>query len=424
MNWETANLTCFRLLFAALLTLAATAVAAQESPAYVTKLDATVGVGHIQLTWKDADGWAGAKYEIWRSEKELVRDSLPSAKLVGTVDSGVMAFDDTTVTGPSFYLVLLKDTSGTRRSFYIPGRNKTSTALTPIAANPKATAVIRNLAVTLSGKNLLLAFQAIPADRKLNLYRTTTPVKSVADLKGATLLGQTTGTKSPWVDTPAPGLEFYYTVVDALAYTEGAADAFASQNTTDSAYGFALVAGAESAASTAIAADLRPVLDQSLRPLPLPLMSLSLDPVSGEPMARPPATLSSPLLLAPATEKVLSAWARGGKTTTLPLPLPVVLPEEKLKNLTGSPKLLAQVIQSYFLQKDWTSSSEQLALLAKLELSTEVAARVSFYRGQAYAMQKSYRLAFLEFLSAKDALPKETQPWLDSLFTLLPTIPN
>jgi hypothetical protein len=405
-----------------LLLLLAATLGAQEGPAYVTKLDVTASVGHVILTWKDADGYPGAKYEIWRSATELVRDSLPSAEQLGTVASGIMTFDDATSKAPSYYLVLLKDADGTRRSFYIPGRNKTSTAVAPGSLNPKATAMITNLNVTLSGKTLQVAFRALPAERKLNIYRTTVPVKSLADLKLATLLGQTTGAKPLWVDTPPPGLDFYYTVLDAVAFTEGAPDVLGPQNTTEFPAGFPLVKVATPDESTTpLSEDLRPMIDASLRPLPLPRLSLVNDPVTGQALAMPTLATAPAASLSESTEKVLSAWTRVTKPFK-PFPVALVLADEKSATATGSQKMLNQIIASYFLQKDWKTTVEQLSLLLKLELSAELESRVHFYLGQALAAQKSYRLAFLEILSVRNDYRFETTPMLDSLFTLLPSV--
>ena len=82
---------------------------AQDNAAYVSRLTAIPGTVSVVLTWKDADGYPDATYEIWRAPKEIFKDSLLQAKLLGTVRSGVEAFEDTTVTETAFYLVILKD---------------------------------------------------------------------------------------------------------------------------------------------------------------------------------------------------------------------------------------------------------------------------------------------------------------------------
>ena len=397
----------------------ASGLSAQEGPAYITRLDATLVSGHVHLTWKDADGFTGAKYEVWRSAKEIVKDSFSSAQLLATVPAGVMQYDDLTVSTPAFYLVLLKDSEGARRSFFIPDRNKTTSALGPVPVDSKAPAIVSDLTVALSGKNLQLSFRSVPPEKKVAIYRTTSPVKSLTNLKDATLLGTTTGTKSPWVDTPPPGLDFYYSVVDASALANNTAGAFTSANTTELAYGFPLVKVSEATQSAALSASLRPAIDLSLRPLPVPKLTFFNDPVTGQAMASQPAT-QSPVKVNTETEKVLSAWTKGMKEVPIAFPAPRTLPEEIAKGPTGNQKLLSQAVQAYFLQKDWKSTVELLNQMLNLDLEARLEARAHFYLGQSLAAQKSYRLAFLELLSARTQYRTEVQDMIDSLFTLLP----
>ena len=398
----------------------ASGLSGQEGQAYITKLDANLVAGHVRLTWKDAVGFTGAKYEIWRSPNEIAKDSLPSAQLLSTVAAGVMQFDDLTVSAPSYYLVLLKDADGNRRNFFIPDRNKTTSALGPAAADPKAPATVSGLTVTLSGKTLQISFRSVPAEKKVSIYRTTIPVKSLTNLKDATLLGSTTGSKSPWVDSPPPGLDFYYSVVDASALASNTAGAFSSANTTEIAYGFPLVKVSEATQTAALSAALRPAIDQSLRPLPVPKLTFFNDPVTGQVMATQPAT-QSPAKVSPETEKVLSAWTKGVKVATIAFPAPRTLAEESAKGPTGNQKLLSQTVQAYFLQKDWKSSVDLLNQMLTLDLEAGLEARVHFYLGQSLAGQKSYRKAFLELLAARTMYRVEVQDMIDSLFTLLPS---
>ena len=113
---------------------------AQDTAPYVSRLTAQAGSQSVLLTWKDAEGYPTAQYEIWRSDKEIVKDSLPKAKLLATVKAGVEAYEDTTVSTPSFYLVLLKDSAGNRKGFYIPYRNKTTEAVKPEGTSPTSSA--------------------------------------------------------------------------------------------------------------------------------------------------------------------------------------------------------------------------------------------------------------------------------------------
>ena len=200
------------------LTLAALPVWSQDAP-YVTRLTAQPTAHSVILTWKDAV-FAGARYEIWRSAKEIVKDGLADATLLGTVASGVEAFEDTKAAGPSYYLVLLRDTAGNRQGYYVPYKNKTLDAVQP-EGTETASARIRVGTVTYASSQVLVPFTAEPGDRKLVVFRRSAPITSVTDLKDATLLGNTTGAQSPFRDSPPPGLDFYYAILDAQAFADG-----------------------------------------------------------------------------------------------------------------------------------------------------------------------------------------------------------
>ena len=399
-------------------------VYAQDTAAYVSRLTAQPGPTSVLLTWKDAEGWPGVKYEVWRSEKEIIKDSLAQAKLLATVNAGIEAFEDTTVTAPSFYLILLKDTSGSRRSFYVPYRNKTLAAVKPDGAASLATARIKVGTVLYANPRVLIPFTASPADRKLAVYRRTSPIGALADLKDATFLGNTTGAQSPYRDTPAPGLEFYYAVLDAQAFADGKSDTFQTENATQRPAGFPLVSLASGQADTSLDAALRPGLDPSTRPLPLPRLQVESDPASGTPLA---GTAYEPVQsqpLPPASEAALKVWAKAFSSGPRALPAPVVLPEERSAAQTGAGRYLVQIQKAYLEPKDWKGAVTALENVLKLELEPRTEARARFYLGEARAYLKDNRRAFLDFLSARDLYPSETDSFLEALFSLLGTTPD
>lgn len=393
-------------------------LAAQDSPAYVSRLTAQAGPTSVLLTWKDAEGWPGVKYEVWRSEKEIVKDSLSQAKLLATIDAGVEAYEDTTVTAPSFYLVLLKDSNGTRRTFYVPYRNKTLTSVRPDGAAAKTTARIKVGTVSYANPKVVISFTAYPPDRKLVVYRRAAPIKSVADLKDATLLGNTTGAQSPYRDTPAPGLEFYYAILDAQAYSDGKADAFQGDNVTEKPAGFPLVALPDDPQATELDAALRPGLD-STRTLPLPRLLVDSEPASGSPLVQSAYDPVQPLPLPPATEAALRAWSKASSNRNVELPAPIVLPEERSASQTGAARYLVQIQKAYLEPKDWKGGEAALGNVLKLSLDSKTEARARFYLGECWAYQRLYRQAFLEFLAARGEYPDEAAKFLEILLTLL-----
>jgi len=392
---------------------------AQDTAAYVSRLTAQPGPTSVLLTWKDAEGWAGAKYEIWRSDKEIVKDSLAQAKLLATVEAGKEAYEDITVTGPSYYLVLLKDTSGNRRSFYVPYRNKTLTAVKPEGAEAKATARIKVGSVGYAAPQVLVPFTAFPPDRKLVVFRRASPIMSLADLKDATQMGNTSGAQAPYRDTPAPGLEFYYAIVDAQAYADGKSDVFQPENTTDRPAGFPLVALPNDRPDTKLDAALRPDIDPSTRALPLPRLQFQSDPGSGSPVVGPAYEPIQPQPLTPKAESALRNWTKASASGPLALPAPRILPEERSATQVGAGRYLVQIQKAYLEAKDWKGALAALEPVMKLSLEPRTLARARFYKAEALAFQKNYRGAFVEFLLAREEYPVETGEFLEALFSLL-----
>jgi hypothetical protein len=399
------------------LTLAAAPVWSQDAP-YVTRLSAQSTPRSVVLTWKDAAGFPGARYEIWRSAHEILKDGLASAILIGTVNSGVEAFEDTKVSGPSYYLVLLRDAAGNRQGYYVPYKNKTLDPVQP-QGTEVAAARVRVGTVTYARTQVIVPFTADPADRKLVVFRRAAPITTVTDLKDATLLGNTTGAQAPFRDTPPPGIDFYYAILDAQAFADGKPEAFQPDNTTDRAASFPLVALPD----TGLDSGLRPDVTTAARALPLPILQVESAPETGAPLVPTGYEPIKPQPLPPETTAVLRQWAKSSGSPA-GLPDPVVLPEERAAARDGAARYLVQILHAYLEPKDWKGAVDALRTVLKLTLDSRTEARARFYLGEALGYQKDYKNAFVEILSARDAYPVETRPFLDSLLSLLAATPN
>ncbi len=399
------------------LVLAAYPAWSQDAP-YATRLSAQSTPRSVVLTWKDAVGFPGARYEIWRSSKEITKDGLADAVLIGTVNSGVEAFEDTKVPGPSYYLVLLRDTAGNRQGYYVPYKNKTLDPVQP-QGTEAAAAHVRVGTVTYARTQVIVPFTADPPDRKLVVFRRAAPITAVADLKDATLLGNTTGAQAPFRDTPPPGIDFYYAILDAQAFADGKPEAFQPDNTTDRAAGFPLVALPDDG----IDSGLRPEVPSTARALPLPILQVESAPESGAPLVPTGYEPIKAQPLPPETAAVLRQWAKSS-ASPLGLPDPVVLPEERAGARDGAARYLVQILHAYLEPKDWKGAADALRTVLKLTLDSRTEARARFYLGEALSYQKDYKNAFVEILSARDDYPSETRPFLDSLLSLLAATPD
>jgi|GEM_PF-2477788 len=405
-----------------LLTLFAPGLWAQDSAAYVSRLTAQPGPQSVVLTWKDAEGFKGAHYEVWRLDKEIMKDNLSQAKLLATVAAGVEAYEDNTVLVPSFYLVLLKDASGARKSYFIPFRNKTTTAVKPGGVT-SAPARIQVGPVTYANPQVVVSFQAVPPDRKLLVFRRASAIADLAGLKDATMLGTTSGAQAPYRDTPPPGLEFYYAVVDAQAWADGRADVFQPVNATATPVGFPLVALPPAVADESLDSKLRPDLP-STRALPLPQLQVGTEPDSGAPLVSSAYQPVAARDLPPDADAALRRWSKASVAGGATLPAPVRLPEERAASEDGAGRYLVQIQAAYIDPKDWKGALAALETFLRLPLDDKTEARGRFYLGEVWANLQNYRQAFVEFLAARDSYPAETNPFLEALFSLLETSPN
>lgn len=390
---------------------------AQEAP-YVSRLTAQPGPTSVLLTWKDPAGWEGESYEVWRSDQEIVKDTLAQAQRIAAVPRGTEAFEDTAVPRPSFYLVLVKDASGNLQKYFIPYRNKTTEAVGPQAAAPALTARIKMGPVEYANPQIVLSFRADPADRRLVVFRKAGPFGSFADLKDATVLGQTTGAQGPWKDTPSPGLEFYYAVVDAQAFADGQSEALTPDNVTDSPAGFPLV---KVTADPSVSVDpkLRPGTAPGSRTLPLPRLRVAEEPDSGAPLVAPGYEPVAPQPLPAAARSALTKWSTPAASVPVRLPALQVLPEERSAVQTGAGRYLVQIQKAYLDPQDWKGAQGALEAVLKLPLDSRTESRARYYLGEALAFQKDYKQAFVEFLAARNDYPAETKPFLEGLLSLL-----
>lgn len=402
-----------------LLLIAAVPCAGQDSAPYVSKLKAMNDGKKILLTWKDAENAPGAVYEIFRSSIEIVKENFSSARSLGKVNTGIQQFEDLTSEGKVFYLVLMIDKSGKRMEVFLPYRNKTVTPLSITDELYSDTARIASLSAAPLGKQILVSFNSEPGDRKMVVFRSTSKIASLTDLKAAVMVGQIPGLQSPFRDSPPPGVDYYYTVLDAQAFAEGAADAFTPQNTLAQPVSLPLLTLTPQAQKDQLSADLRPTLDSRLRPLPLPQLIVEKDPVTGSNL--PPTALvpQPPRPLSDQVQRVLTLISKGSEYGAKPLPDLVILPEEKVQNPQGQQKVLSQIILSYFAGKEWVAARQQLNVLQTQIIEEKTGARIHFYLGQCLANSKDFKQAVLEFLLAEKYYDSECSPFLDSLLSQL-----
>lgn len=394
-------------------------VAGQDSAPYVSRLKAENEGKRILVTWKDAESSQGAVYQVYRSNAEITKDNFTSARMMGSVASGIQQFADKSPEGRVFYLVLLVDKSGKLMEYFLPYRNKTVTPISLSDESYSDTVRIAGLSASPLGKQILVSFNSEPGDKKMAVFRSTKKISTLTDLKDAAMVGQVTGFQAPFRDTPPPGVDYFYTVLDAQAFAEGATDVFTPLNTLGSPVSLPLLTLPEQKQKDQLEKNLRPTLDPGLRPLPLPKLVVEKDPVTGSNL--PPTALvpQSPRPLGEQTRKILTQISKGSEYGPKPLPELRILPEEKSPDPQGLQKDLSRIVLSYFAGKEWESSKQQLGVIQTQIANEKMAARIHFYQGQCLAYTQDFKRAVLEFLLAQKEYNQECTPFLDSLLTQL-----
>ncbi|HTP58348.1 MAG TPA: hypothetical protein VMM82_05480 [Spirochaetia bacterium] len=374
---------------------------------FVSILRAEPAGYQIKLSWRDSpDTVAG--YNVYRSDQEITADTLANARMIGHVDPGVQYFIDTPPDEKSyFYAVLALDKAGKLFSALIPFRNKTlaGVSVSTTATDEELAAKITDIRAVpgSSGDSFEVSFHSSSATRDLLLFRSTGPVMGSEDLLrtgSATQLDAGT-TK---VDVPAlPGVDYWFTVLDAGMFKIGRVPLTAGANTTVDPV---RLRGARTALAPA---------SFTRRLLPLPSLEITYGIQSGKPLPGAAASgLPAPKPLSDATQKALAVLL-----AAVPEPAPVqmertVLPAEATPSPDKDETSLQKIIAGPFTTGDAPEAQRELLDFMDMRRPPEVLARAHFYLGQSYFFSGKPRDAMLEFLLAEDQYYHDVQAWEDA----------
>ncbi|HUX21866.1 MAG TPA: hypothetical protein VMW69_11555, partial [Spirochaetia bacterium] len=271
------------------------------------------------------------------------------------------------------------------------------------------------LQVRLSGKQVALTFKSSAQDRERVVYRSTSPIENETELLGALSVGVILSSQQSFDDTPAPGIPYYYAIIDSAMLADGKVTLAMSQNAT--------------AASVEV-----PIQTDSLgqveyapkRPRPLPFLTLSSNLQTGAALpGSSPAVVANATPLTKPTVAALDSLLGSLQTTSTAQPVPVVLdPEKGVVAGGGEEYTLKGIIDGPFAAKDWAKSLNDLNNYLNIRHSPAVESRARFYLGEAYYFAGDYRKSFLQFLFVENGLYTEVQPWMDALFVKLGNQPD
>ncbi|MDR2211583.1 MAG: hypothetical protein LBO65_09005 [Spirochaetaceae bacterium] len=380
---------------------------------FVSQLEAEVRNNFIRLSWKDSLNVKGPVY-VYRSESPLSRLSAGSLPAPVEIPYGTEScLDEADKPGTLYYFAAASDEWGRKYFLSIPYTNTISVLIGPenvpgyVLPGPGNTPEekgsgpsgagrgetpgipgIEALSAQVEEGRIVIRFSGEDSKKNLILYRSINPIRNQGDLLSASIIQQRT--TSPFIDSPPPGISYYY----AAVYEEDLVAGFGSIRP-----GYNATTG-----GVEIPPHTRPAHS---RTMPLPRINIS------GPRGSPdtPASVD----LGPEAAGVVSSIG-GGRRGPGPGNLePAVFLEDLERDAAGEDYQLRSIVQGYFSLSQWEKAGAALRSFLELPRKVENQAKAHFYLGQVYYFQGKSREALFELLAAQDRYPVETKPWIQAV---------
>jgi len=401
-------------LFTIILTLIITAVlGAQDRDfmPYVSQITAASRGNLIRLSWVDSPDVRGPVY-VYKSVRPF-SGSIPANIRPVVVRYGQQYYvDDTDDMEIIYYFVAASDVAGQRYIVIIPRTNSTSVNLaqiqtqdngeepSPAVEAPTVSAEpipgISNLRAMRDGERVIITYDYSGPPRKAILYRSMQAVSRPQDLLNAVIVQS--GISSPYVDLPVPGFTWYYAVIYEDEISSGNMGIKPGINATTSA----------------VTIHAERIVEQALRPIPLPIMTLRNTMPEGFFLTETP------------DQQPLSAESAGMlNNTRMPSKAPLRLKNPRVFAVDleaptgGEESALFQIITEFFVKFEWENTRVSLQHYLSLPRSADIEARARFYLGQTLYYAGNYREALMEFLSFKTLYSVEASSWIEAVLTAM-----
>jgi hypothetical protein len=391
----------------------AVSLSAQEKvfAPFVSRLVADVDVNHnlVHLSWIDSPDLKG-QVTIYSSDSPINVSTIGSTPEVNAVqvNYGEQTYTEETDYTIRHYFVAASDENGRAYYLAIPFNNFLAVNMQDYvrqrpqraqSARSAQTPIISDTGFLLNAiaqeTDIAVTFNTA-GNSNLVLYRSIQPVQNMEDLSNAVIIQ--TDAASPFLDYPLPGIAYYYAIVPQDALISGDVKILPGDNAT-----------------------ITPVMltqyelnisdYASMRPTPLPLLSLSAL-ISGAGI-----TNISPQALSPAAERAL----RDVKRSEIPVVTrqPRALREDTEVPISEEEHTLRSIMQTAFAEKDWNSTREQLMDFLSLPHTADIEFRTHFYLGQVYYFLNMPQESLFEFLMIKTKYPEETVEWINAVLKML-----
>ena len=375
---------------------------------YVSEINVEARNNLIRLTWVDSPHARGPVY-VFRSARPFT-GSIPVNIRPVVVRYGEQYYiDDTDDMQNLYYFIAASDVTGRRFDIILPRINSTS-LITAQNQDEMSSAAhsdfqfpgssvpmegIYNLRAVQSGDSVVITFNVEGPQKNAILYRSTAPVRRPQDLLNAVIVQSRI--TSPFTDSPVPGLTWYYAVVYEDEISTGNMGIRPGINATVSPVSISGVTA-----------------ERSLRPIPLPVMTLHNTMPESFFITEIPGL--TPLSIESAS---LLRDTKMPSKAPLNLKRPRVFAVDLVAPTGGEESALFQIIMEYFVKFEWETARSSLNNYLSLPRTKEVEARARFYLGQTLYYSGFYREALMEFLSFRSLNLAEANKWIEAVLSAM-----
>jgi len=373
---------------------------------YITEIKAEARNNLIRLTWTDSPDARGPVY-IYRSTRPFSGIIPANIRPVVVRYGDQYYIDDTDDIENLYYFIAASDISGQRYEIILPGINSTS----PVAqlnsdyTSSVSAALIQaapaeglyNLTANKDGDRVIITFDSSgDSGRNAILYRSAHPIERPQDLLNAVIVQS--AVKSPFIDLPVPGINFYYAIIYEDEISSGNMGIKPGINAT----------------VTSVAVFSEGSQERSLRPIPLPVMTLNSAMPASFFMTQTPGQVP----LSGESADMLRDKQMPQKEP-IELKTPRVFAVDLAAPAGGEESALFQIVMEYFSKYNWDSARISLQHYLSLPRSKEVEARARFYLGQTLYYTGKYREALMEFLAFRSHNPGEANSWIEAVLAAM-----
>ena len=394
----------FPVIFALILTLPAVIAAQSREAPHVTGIQVETRDNLKRITWVDSPDARGHVY-LFRSVRPFV-GSIPANIRPVVIRYGQQYYiDDIDDMGDVHYFIAASDSLGRRFDLILPHINSTSvdvvqaeepavqTAVEPAVREPARG--ISNLRAVQDGERIIISYDTPGPRKNAILYRSTQSVRQPQDLLNAVIVQS--GIASPFIDYPLPFVSFYYAVIYEDEISSGNVGIRPGDNAT----------------VTPVEITSQQRAERSIRPIPLPILTLR---------NAMPEGFYSPI---PDTVPLGAETVNALRDSRMPSKVPIVLKSPRVFAVDleaptgGEESALFQIVMENFINFEWENARIRIQHYLSLPRSREIEARARFYLGQTYYYTEKYREALMEFMSFKAHHPVEANNWIEAVLTAM-----